>query len=153
MIYTLLPIAFTVLALVVLGVSLVYVGRTWAIPIARTALETYWSERWETVDERLRALEEDVGSLPRVWEEFSRDSKKAQERARWHVRRVKKELERHGLADGEIDSLDSELRRVDGEGSNGQGLLPLHDVLEESPQGQPQTPIDLALSHKWRMYG
>lgn len=136
---------------VLLGLGL-YAGRKWVVPVIRTALEAYWSQRWQEVDERLRALEEDVGSLPRVWEEFSRDAKKAQERARWHVRRVKKELDRLGYEDGEIDGLDAEIRERDGGGGNGQGMLPLHDALEEGPSA-PTDPLSQALIHKWRING
>lgn len=136
---------FVVFAVVVFGA---YSVKRWGFPVARHALETYWSARWTTIDERLRDLEEDVSSLPRVWEEFSRDAKKAQERARWHVRRVKKELERLGYEDAEIDALSEDLRRRDGEGGNGQGLLPLHDALEADAPPPPD-PITQALNRKW----
>lgn len=137
--------SFLAVALAILGV---YAGRKYISPVLRTALEAYWSQRWQEIHERLRDLEEDVSKLPRVWEEFSRDAKKGQERARWHVRRVKKELERHGFEDAEIDALDSEIRARDGAGGNGQGLLPLHDAMEEVPTPQ-EDPLARALRQKW----
>lgn len=144
-------IAFaTILAAALLWVILGYVVlRRFGMPTAKVALEAYWSERWKEIDDRLSALENDVGSLPRVWEEFAKDAKKSQERARWHVRRVKKELEERGLSDGELDSLDSEIRTRDGERGNGQGLLPLHDAMAEIPASPPEDPITQVLRRKW----
>jgi len=122
--------------------------KKWAFPVAHAALEAWWSERWGEINERLRNVEEDLVALPRTWEEFARDAKKAQERARWHVRRVKKELEARGFEDAEIDTLDGELFRTDGEGGNGQRLLPLHDAVETVPPA-PENWRTRALNQKW----
>lgn len=136
---------FFIIAASVLGA---YVLSKWGLPVARTALEAYWSERWGVIDERLRDIEEDVGSLPRVWEEFATDAKKAQERARWHVRRAKKELETRGFGDAELDTLDSEIRARDGAGGNGSGLPELFDHVEEVPTA-PANPMNEVLKRKW----
>jgi hypothetical protein len=138
-------VLFVVFAVAVFGA---YSLKRWGFPIATAALEAWWSERWQEINERLRDLEEDVSNLPRVWEEFSRDTKKAQERARWHVRRVKKELERLGYEDAEIDRLSEDLRSRDGAGGNGQGMLPLHDAMAEVAT-PAEDPITQALRMKW----
>lgn len=136
-----------------IGVALLAVlgfvaGKKWAYPVAKTALETYWSARWDEIDKRIEACEEELDRLPRVWEEFARDAKRSQERARWHVRRVKKELENLGLADGEIDTIDSNLRPLDADGSGEEGVLPLRDAVAKAPQKETD-PITLALRRKW----
>jgi len=138
------------LFVVVLSLALGIIAlQKWGFPLARTALEAWWSDRWDLINERLRNVEEDVGSLPRVWEEFATDAKKAQERARWHVRRTKKELEKRGLADVELDSLDGEIRERDGAGGNGQGLLELSEAVEEVPAPPPQDPMNAVYRRKW----
>jgi len=137
--------AFLAVALAVFGI---YSGRKWVFPLLVKALEAYWSERWTDLEVRLQGIEADLASLPRVWQEFATDAKKAQERARWHVRRVKQELESRGLSDPEIDTLDSDIRRRDGEGGNGQGVLPLPENMEAVSQTQ-EDPIARALRQKW----
>lgn len=124
------------------------IGKKWAYPLAKTALEGYWSARWNEIDGRLTNCEEELDRLPRIWEEFARDAKRSQERARWHVRRVKKELENLGLADGEIDTIDSDLRPVDADGGGEEGVLPLRDVVAKTSPPK-EDPITAALQRKW----
>lgn len=146
---TLFGVAALLFSVVLSLAFAIYAVRKWAFPIARTALEAWWSERWEEVNERLRNVEEDVGNLPRVWQEFATDAKKAQERARWHVRRTKKELDKRGLSDPELDTLDSEIRHRDGEGGNGQGLLELSETMAEIPRQPPEDPMNALYRRKW----
>jgi len=119
------------LALAVLGV--LAAGATVAWKQHRRILEAVFS-RWNkhTLD-RLEVLEQFVESLPGVYEGFASEARKARQRATWHVSRVRKELEKHGLVDPELEELSSRLQRVDGEGSGDGELLALHTSLAESP--------------------
>lgn len=146
---TLIGVAALLFSVVLTLSAGIYAVRKWGFPVARTALEAYWRERWDEVNERLRGLEEDVGKLPRVWQEFANDAKKSQERARWHVRRVKKELEARGLTDAEIDSLDGEIRNRDGAGGDGQRMLELSEAVEARPPRPPEDPLTAVMRRKW----
>lgn len=136
------------LGLAAVGVLGFFAVKRWAFPVAKAALETYWSARWKEIDGRLTDIEEELDRLPRVWEEFARDAKRSQERARWHVRRVKKELENLGLADGEIDTLSGDLRPYNADGGGEEGVLPLHDAVAKTPTVE-ENPINQALRRKF----
>ena len=146
---SLIVVSVSFLSLALLAVLLGFVVKKWAFPLSKAVLEGWWSERWDTLQARLEELERHVDTLPQLWEEFAVDARKRQERARWHVRRVKKELEKNGLSDPEIDSLDSDLRPLDGEGSEDGGLSPLSDHVAQTPSATAEDPITAALRRKW----
>jgi len=148
-----IPVLVSVSVLAVILAFGVYFGITavqrWGVPTLKAGLEAYWSDRWETVEERLDVLERHVDTLPQIWEDFAVDAKKRQERARWHVRRVKKELEKHGLADPEIETLDSDLRPAHGGGGD-EGELPLlSDAMAQNTPEPEEDPVTRTLRHKW----
>jgi len=120
----------------------------WGLPLFRVALETYWSKKVGGFEQRVASLEADVTDLPRTWGEFAADAKKRQERARWHVRRVKRELEDRGLADAEIDDLDTTLRVIDGEGGGASGVHEVSSDVGQAPE-PALDPVTIALRHKW----
>lgn len=144
----LLAAGFLALAVAIVAGLGAILAHRWGLPLARAALEAYWSERWNAAESRLQELELQAERLPRVWEEFAKDAKKAQDRARWHVRRVKQELQERGLQDDEINLLDGTLREADGEGGNGSGLSDLQGPLATVPE-IPPSPIEIALNRKW----
>lgn len=146
---TFFAIGFAALALLALAVSGYFTVKRWFFPVFKMTLESYWRGRWDIIDERLESLETDVAQLPRVWEEFASEAKKSQERARWHVRRVKKELEQRGLTDDEINSLDSEIRNRDGAGGDQGELLDLSDAMAKVSPAPEEDPIQKALRRKW----
>ena len=133
----------------ILAVLAAFAVKKWVYPVSKTALEAYWSARWDAIEERFIAIEKDLLELPRVWEEFARDAKRSQERARWHVRRVKTELEKLGLSDPEMDSIDSNLQPSDADGSGEEGMLALHDAVASDAPPPTEDPITLALRRKW----
>lgn len=140
-----------VLALGVAAIAAVvfFVVRKWANPLLEAVLERYWSARWQELIDRVSSLEADVDTLPRVWEEFAGDAKKAQDRARWHVRRARKELQERGFTDDELDTLDSTLRPIDGDRGNGSGMSGLQDPVAPVPP-PPESWQTKALRRKWQ---
>jgi len=148
MIETIVGIGILTLGLASLAFLGIFLVRKWGIPTAKLALEAYWEGRWGEVDQRLSDLESDVAALPRTWKEFSDESRKQQNRARWHVRRVKQELEERGLQSEEINEISDSLRATDGEGSEEQGVLPMYENLAEVSPPSPD-PMNAVLHRKW----
>ena len=145
--------AIFAVGILLLGVAAVvivaFLGvQRWLKPVLEAALERYWSEGQAAMEDRLMALEADVSALPRTWEEFATDARKADQRARWHVKRVRTELEERGLVDDEVDALSRELRLVDGSGGNSSGVQSLQDPVAEIPTPS-QDPIQRALRKKF----
>lgn len=121
----------------------------WGKPLFQTLVEREWSARVSHLRERLEDVEREMEDLPRKWESFAYEAKKAQERARYHARRVKKELEARGFADDEIDAMVGSLHGIDGaRGENG-GLRELPDDVAEVPQLETEDPTIIALRRKW----
>ena len=149
---TLVAVGILALGLVAVTALGIFLGKTWAKPLIKAVVEGSQSVRWAGTEARLEALEKDVERLPRVWEEFADDARKAQGRAQWHVKRIKKELQERGLQDDEIDSLGSSLRPIDGDGGNGSGLPSLQAPMEEILEGAEDA-VTLALKHKWGRHG
>ena len=138
---------FSLFALAVLGIFLV---QKWGKPLFQEVQERSWSLLAADLVVRVETLEADTERLPRTWEEFAVDAKKIHERTRWHIKRVKKELQARGLSDEEIDTLDGTLRPVDGEGSQGSQLQLLPEVVAEIPTGtSAEDWRTKALKRKW----
>lgn len=148
MILTVAAIGLLILGVAALAALGIFAVQKWGQPLAQQAIEAYWSGRWTDLVARVETLERDTEALPRTWEEFSKDAKRNKDRAHYHVRRVQKELEARGLSDGEIDALEGELRSADGEGGDGQGLLPLHDAMAKVPAVEADWRTQ-ALNQKW----
>lgn len=149
MIQTLAAVGFFVLGVAALATLGTFFVIRWGKPLFEAVVEREWSTRWSEADQRIKSVEEDVGKLPRIWEEFAVDAKKAQERSRYHIRRVKKELEDRGLADDEIDRLDGTFHAVDGTAGNGSGVHELSGHVEEVPPMETTDPEMIALNRKW----
>lgn len=135
---TLFAISAVVLTLLCLVVSMVFAVRLWAKPLFETVLERSQSAFRSEIGARLEGLERDVERLPRAWEEFADDARKTQQRAQWHVKRVKKELQERGLQDEEIDALGSSIRSIDGDGGGEGQLQLLQDPVAEIPAATVQ---------------
>jgi len=141
-------LALGVTALVALGAFFV---RRWLQPAFELVVGRYVDEPLRALHERVKAVEADVDELPRRWEEIARDSKKLRDRATYHVRRARSELEALGLEDPELETLAKELRGANGEGEHGAQLPLVQDDL--APVAAEESPIDRALRHKWAKHG
>ena len=138
---------FSLFAVGVLGIILV---QKWGKPLFQEVQERSWRLLATDLVARVDTLEGEVEQLPRTWEEFAVDAKKIQERTRWHVRRVKKELQEHGLSDEEINTLDGTLRPVDGEGSDESQLQLMPELVAEIPPAPSREDWRTrALNRKW----
>jgi hypothetical protein len=146
---TLFAVSALLLTLLALGVSGVLAIRLWAKPLFETVLERSQSAFRSEIGARLEELERDVERLPRVWEEFADDARKTQQRAQWHIKRVKKELQERGLQDEEIDTLGSSLRPVDGNGSGESQLQLLQDPVAEVLEVPEESWMARALRRKY----
>lgn len=141
-----------------LTLSLIVIGLAASVafkqgkPLIKSILEGYLRERTDSLEARITEVEAQVDTLPETWEDFAIEAKKIQDRTRWHIRRVKKELSERGFADEEIDTLDSTLRPSDGGGGNGSGLQNLQSAVEEGPTEPPDS-IAPALRRKWGFNG
>jgi len=140
-----LAVGFAVLSALLLGA----LGAVVAWKHNRAILQAVFSG-WnkETLD-RLENLEEFVESLPGVYEGFATEARKARQRATWHVTRVKKELDKLGLRDPELDELAGNLRPVDGEGSGDGEVLALHSPVEESSPPSQTEELDALTRRKF----
>lgn len=116
-----------------IGVVVLLVGAGLVLKNDRAILEAIFSTWNKRTLDRLEILEQFVETLPGVYEGFATEARKARQRATWHVTRVKKELDKLGLRDPELDELAGNLRPVDGEGIGDGELLALHSPVAESP--------------------
>lgn len=153
MISTLAAVGFFALGVAALATFGAFAVLRWGKPAFREIVERTWSPIVAELEERVGMIEAQVMELPTTWEDFASEAKKQHERARWHIRRVKKELEERGLADDQIDALDGSLHPTDGGGGNGSGVHDMPGNLAEDPTLPPQTPIGTALAYKWRFHG
>lgn len=142
-------LALGVTAVVALGAFAV---RKWLQPALDLVVGRYVDDPIRLLHERLKTLENDVDELPRKWQEIERDSKKLRDRATYHVRRVRAELDQLDLADPELDALASDLRGRDGEPGEQGELLPVPAAVAEVTPAQ-EDPIMAALRHKWAKHG
>jgi len=140
-------VALSLNLVLILGVRIAWNARE---PLLKAVFSRHQSE----TQGRLEILEEFVETLPGVYEGFATEARKARQRATWHVSRVRKELEKHGLVDPELEELSSRLQPVDAEGSEESGLLALHTpVAESSPETEAEM-MGRAFEQKWsRRYG
>ncbi len=136
----------SVFLLVVLGIFLVHM---WGKPLFEGFVERAWSHLATGLVARVDTLEAEVEQLPRTWEEFAVDAKKIHDRTRWHIRRVKKELQERGLSDQEIDTLDGTLRPVDGGGGEEGQLQLLQDPVAEVLEAPQEAWMTRALRRKY----
>jgi len=112
----------------------------------------YVDEPMKVLHERVAALESDVDELPKRWDDIRGESKRLRDRATYHVRRARAELEQLDLEDPELDALASDLRGRDAEGEHGSQLPLVPDAMETAPPAQ-EDPIMAALRHKWAKNG
>jgi len=133
-----LAVGIAVLSALLLGA----LGAVVAWKHHRALLEAVFRPWNEATQQRLDFLEEFVETLPGLYEGFATEARKARQRATWHVSRVKKELDKLGLRDPEMDELAGNLRPVDGEGSGDRGLLALHSHVAESPPPSQSDEMD-----------
>lgn len=82
---------------------------------------------------QLDELRDLVENLPRKWEEIRDETRRFQARAYHHVKRVRNSLAENGLEDHEIESLAGELQLDDGEPSEAEGVLALHEDVGSTP--------------------
>jgi len=133
-----LAVGFAVLSALLLGA----LGAVFAWRHHRSILEAVFSRWQKQVLDRLENVEEFVETLPGVYEGYATEARKNRQRATWHVTRVKKELEKLGLRDPELDELAGNLRPTDGEGSGDGELLALHTTVAESPPSSEADEMD-----------
>jgi len=144
----LLAVGVVALVVILVVAAGAFVVLRWGEPLVRVAMEAVWSGKGAAIEERIQALEADVAELPRTWKELTDDAKKKVNQARWHIKRVKEELEDRGLADDHVDRLDGTLHLLDGAGSEDGGVHELSGDVGEAPVTEDD-PITIALRHKW----
>jgi hypothetical protein len=146
---TIIAISVFLLTLFLTAIFGTLLVQKWGRPLFQEVMERGWRVQEEGLVARVETLESDVERLPRTWEEFAVDAKKIHDRTRWHIRRVKTELEQRGLSDAEIDTLDGTLRPLDGEGGEDRQLSILQDVVEEVPTTPEESWMARALRRKY----
>lgn len=128
-------LAAAVLVLVTLGGAL---GVFW---VARQGSDgaSMGPERGEfdALAARVWELEQLVDALPVKWEEFAKQAKRSEDRARAIVRRAREELEEQGLEHAGVEAEARELRLGDGDGSQGGGMQPVRADMAQDPQARP----------------
>lgn len=153
------------------GLCVVFLGLLWRLGDAalsglrqhnghlsdiRIAFEMLAEEGAGTVRTRIGDLEDLVDRLPTRWEEIKAESARLDARARYAVGRVRKELEERDLQHDGIESLAGELRLVDGDGSESDGMLAVRADVEEVPgpdsSDQP-TPVGWEEAARMKKFG
>lgn len=93
--------------------------------------------------QRLDLLEHQVELLPKRWEEFKNEARRAEDRARAVVRSAQKELAELGVESPGVDGAARELQLVDAGGSGEEAVQPVRPRME----GAAPAPDD------WRSQG
>lgn len=100
----------------------------------RAELEQNRPSSSSDLGDRLGALEAQLLALPRTWEEFRNEARRAETRARAIVRDAQRELEAHGLESPALDAQAEQLRLEDGDGGSSEGVLSLPARMADSPE-------------------
>ena len=138
------PLAFAVLLLLLIALSVASIQATRrtnrVIQEGVEALHDSLKAPWGIEDERrIIALEDAIDRLPQKWEEIKAEARRSEQRARDHARSARKELEERGFESPGLEAVAQELRLVDGEGGDGEGMQPMRPPMEA---GQPPEPED-----------
>jgi len=140
--------ALGVTSLVALGAFFV---RKWFLPGLEVVVGRYVDAPLKALHERVSVVESDVDELPKRWDDIRGESKRLRDRATYHVRRARAELEQLDLEDPELDALASDLRGRNGEGEHAEQLPLVPD--DVAPVAAQEPPIMTALRHKWAKHG
>lgn len=106
-----------------------------------------------TVSQRMADLEHEIGQLPRRWEEFRNEAKRAESRARSVVRDARKELESVGYTHAGVEAAAGELRLIDGDGGEGEGVPAMHPGMGHGPEVGGEEFKDYRALARQRKYG
>jgi len=141
-------LALGVTALVALGAFVVH---KWLEPMMDVVVGRYVDAPIKHLHDRVAALESDVDELPKRWDDIRGESKRLRDRATYHVRRARAELEQLDLEDPELDALASDLRGRNGEPEQAGELQSVPDLV--ATVAPEESAIDRALRYKWSKHG
>lgn len=99
--------------------------------------------------QRLDLIEHQVELLPKRWEEFKNEARRAEDRARAVVRSAQKELEELGVEHPGVEGAARELQLVDDRGSRDEAVPPVRQNVE----GAPAAPQDWRAAGLRRKFG
>ena len=115
------------------GLGIFYLARVIQRGMERVTELLEGDSGWEWRS-RMNDMEDAVERLPRKWGEIVAEAKRSEERARYHVRTARKELEELGMESPGLEAVAGELRLLEGEDQGGDGVQPLPPELEAIEQ-------------------